>query len=135
MGEPRGYKLLAELHLESCEASTMELLQENSRQFQWVDYICRKGPTADVQLYSKCSPVWSCCKCGVLVDWKCVEFVIAGWCTRESLRLGQTIGNLTCGDAEISLVVIRLGEAGLKEAGFVYLLDLLEGRGRRGDVI
>ena len=55
----------------------------------------------------------------------------AGWCARESLRLDQTIGNLTCGDVEISLVVSRLGEAGLKEAGFVYLLDLLGG-GEKG---
>ena len=64
-----------------------------------------------------------------------MEFVIAGWCTRKSLRLDQTIGNLTRCDVEISLVVIRLGEAGLKEAGFVYLLGLLEGGGRRGGVI
>ena len=127
-----GISYRAELHLESCQAYTMELLQENSRQFQWVDYICRKGPTADVQLYSKCSSVWRCCKCGVKVDWKCVEFVIAGWCTRKWLRLDQTIGNLTCGDVEISPVVIRLGQAGLKKAGFVYLLGLLEGRREKG---
>ena len=29
-------------------------------------------------------------------------------------------------------MVIRLGEAGLKKAGFVYLLDLPEGRGEKG---
>ena len=61
-----------------------------------------------------------------------MEFVIASRCTRKSLRLDQTIGNLTCGDVEISLVVIQVGEAGLKKAGFVYLLDLLEGRGEKG---
>ena len=69
------------------------------------------------------------------MDWKCVEFVIAGRCARRSLRLDQTIGSLTCGGVEISLVVIRLGEAGLRGAGFVYLLGLLGGEGRRGGVI
>ena len=51
------------------------------------------------------------------------------------MRLDQTITNLTSGDVEISLVVIRLGVTGLKKTGFVYLLDLLGRRGRKGGVI
>ena len=48
------------------------------------------------------------------------------------LRLDQTTKNLTCGDLEILLVVIRLGETGLKKTRLVYLLDLFEGRGEEG---
>ena len=36
--------------------------------------------------------------------------------------------NLTSGDLEIPLVVIRLGVTGLKKTRVVYLLDLFEGR-------
>ena len=122
----QGDKLLGRVAFR-IQASTIKLLQESSRQFHWVDYICRKRPTADVQLYSKCSPVWGCCRCGVWVDWGCLEIVIAGRCTGKSFRLGQTVGGLTCGGVEISLVVIRLGEAGLGGAGFVCLLGLLGG--------
>ena len=38
------------------------------------------------------------------------------------MRLDQTIRNLTFGDVEISLVLIRLGVTILKKTGFVYLL-------------
>ena len=38
------------------------------------------------------------------------------------MRLDQTIRNLTFGDVEISLVLIRLGVTRLKKTGFVYLL-------------
>ena len=64
-----------------------------------------------------------------------MEFVAAGWCTRKWLRLYETIRNLTSGDLGILLVVIRLGVTGLKKTRVVYLLDLFEGRGRRGSVI
>ena len=47
----------------------------------------------------------------------------------------QTIRNLTCGDLQISLMVIRLGVTGLKKTTIVYLLDLLGGRGRRDGMI
>ena len=36
----------------------MELLQENCQRTQQVDYICRKGPTADVWLDSQVAPNW-----------------------------------------------------------------------------
>ena len=45
------------------------------------------------------------------------------------MRLNQTIRNLTCGDLEISLVVIQLGVTRLKKTGFMYLLF----RGMRGE--
>ena len=45
--------------------------------------------------------------------------------------IDQTIKNLTCGDLEILLVVIRLGVTWLKKTGLVYLLDFL-GRGEEG---
>ena len=48
------------------------------------------------------------------------------------MKLDHTITNFTCGDVEISLVVIRLGVNGLKKNGFVYLLDFLEERGKKG---
>ena len=68
-GEPSGISYWAELHLESCQTSTMELHRENSRRPQQVDYICKKGPTTDVWLDFKCTPSWRCCKCGVQVEW------------------------------------------------------------------
>ena len=37
----------------------MGLLHENSQRPQQVDYICNKGATADVWLYSKGAPDWS----------------------------------------------------------------------------
>ena len=49
----------------------------------------------------------------------------------RQLRLNQAIRNLTCGDLEISLVVIGLGVTGLREAGLVYLLDLFGEGGER----
>ena len=36
----------------------MELLHENSQRPEQVDYICKKGPTADVWLDSKGGPGW-----------------------------------------------------------------------------
>ena len=57
-------------------------------------------------------------------------FLAAGWCTGKQLRLGQALRNLTCGDLEISLVVIGQGVTRLKKTGFVYFLDLFEGRVR-----
>ena len=35
----------------------MELQQENSQRPKQVDYICKKGPTADVWLGSKGTPI------------------------------------------------------------------------------
>ena len=49
----------------------------------------------------------------------------------NQLRLNQTGRNLTCGDLEISFVVIGLGVTGLKKTGFMHLLHLFE----RGGVI
>ena len=60
-----------------------------------------------------------------------MEFVVAGWCTRKSLRFDQTIRNLTSGDLGIPLVVIRPGVIGLKKTRVTYLLDLSERRGER----
>ena len=61
-----------------------------------------------------------------------MQFVAAGWCTRKWLRLSQTIRNLIFGDLGILLVVIRLGVARSKKTRVVYLLDLFEGRGEKG---
>ena len=59
-----------------------------------------------------------------------MEIVAVGWCTGKQLRLGQTIRNLTCGDLEISLVVIRLGVSRLKKIRFLLLQELLGGIGQ-----
>ena len=61
-----------------------------------------------------------------------MEFVAVGWCTKKWLRLYQTIRDLPSGDLGIPLVVIRLGVTGLKKTRVVYLLDLFEGRGEKG---
>ena len=44
------------------------------------------------------------------------------------MRLEQTIRNLTFGDIEISLAVIRLGVTRLKKTKFVYLLVVVCGK-------
>ena len=48
-------------------------------------------------------------QCRVWVEWKCMEFVAAGRCTRKCLRLYQIRRNLTSGELGILLVVIQLG--------------------------
>ena len=80
-GEPRGISYWAVSHLESCQASTMELLRENSQRPQQGDYISKKGPIIDVWPHSKCTLDCRCCKCGVKVTWKCMEFATTVWCT------------------------------------------------------
>ena len=61
-----------------------------------------------------------------------MELVAAGWCTTKWLSFSQTIRNLTSGDLVIALVVIRLGVTGLQKTRSVYLLDLFERRGEKG---
>ena len=92
----------------------------------------QKCSTTDLRQDSKCRSVKRCCKFGVRVDCKCMEFVAAGWCTRKWLRFHQTIRNLTSGDLGVLLLVIRLGLTGLKKTRVVYLLDLLDGVGEKG---
>ena len=66
---------LVESHLNFCQISTMEILHKNSQLPQHIDYFCKKGLTTDVWLDSKCASDWRCCKCGMQVDCKCMEFV------------------------------------------------------------
>ena len=66
------------------------------------------------------------------VECKCTELVAAGWCIGKWLRLYQTIVNLVPGNIGILLVVVRLGVAGLKKIRVMYLLDLFDGRGEKG---
>ena len=54
---------------------------------------------------------------------------------KEVVELLSDHESLTSGDLRILLVVIQLEATGLKKTRFVYLLDLFEGRGRRGSVI
>ena len=53
------------------------------------------------------------------MDYRCMEFVAAGLCTRKWLKLYQTRRNLTSSDLGILLVVIRLGVTGLKKTRVV----------------
>ena len=53
-------------------------------------------------------------------------------CRLMSLRLDQTMRNLTSGDLGILLVVIQLRVTGCKNTKIEYLLDLFEGRGEKG---
>ena len=67
--------------------------------------------------------------------WGVGELEVHGICNRSLVyrevvvRSDQTIRNLTFGDVEISLVVIRLGVTRLKKTGFVYLLVVVWGKG------
>ena len=61
-----------------------------------------------------------------------MQFLAAGWCTGNWLRLNQTIRNLTSGEMGILLVVTPSGVTRLKKIRIVYLLDLFEGRGEKG---
>ena len=114
---------LAESHLEYCQTSTMELFCKRALA---CSLFLQKSSTADVWLDFKCAFDWMCCKCEVSVDCKCMEFVAACCCTGKKLRSDQTTSLLE---------VIRLEVTRLKKTRFVYLLDLLGGRGRRGSVI
>ena len=51
---------------------------------------------------------------------------------QKNKRLSQTIEDLTSGDLGIPLVVIQLGIRGSEKTKIVYRLDLLEGRGEKG---
>ena len=51
------------------------------------------------------------------MDCRCMEFVAAGCCTRQWLKLYQTIRNLTSGDLGILFVVIRLIVIGMRRLG------------------
>ena len=67
----------------------------------------------------------------MLLDCKFMKFVITGLCTRKCLRIHRAIRGFTCATFEFSFVVIRLRVTGPKKTGFVCLLDVLEGRGKR----
>ena len=67
----------------------------------------------------------------MLLDCKFMKFVITGLCTRKCLRIHRAIRGFTCATFEFSFVVIRLRVTGPKKTGFVCLLDLLEGRGKK----
>ena len=54
------------------------------------------------------------------MDCKCMELVVAGWCTTKWLRFDQTIRNLTSGNLGIPLVVIRLGVTELKKTRLCF---------------
>ena len=93
--------------------------------------VSAKNSTTDLQLDFKCGSNQRCCKSGVWVECKCMEFVAVGWCRRKWLRLYQTIRNFNSGDMGISLVVVRL-HTRLKKIRLFYLLDLFEGRWENG---
>ena len=48
------------------------------------------------------------------------------------VEVDQTMRNLTFGDLGILLVLLQLRVTGLKKTKVVYLLDLFEGRGEKG---
>ena len=110
-----------------------ELPCKNSHQPRTCWLFLQKSSTTDLESDSKCESNQRCCKCGVWVECKCMEFVAAGLCTWKWLRLYQSIRNLTSCNMGIPLVVIRLGVTGLKKIRLVYILDLFrirEGKGQ-----
>ena len=48
------------------------------------------------------------------------------------VEVDQTMRNLTFGDLGILLVLLQLRVTGMKKTKVVYLLDLFEGRGEKG---
>ena len=48
------------------------------------------------------------------------------------MKFYQNIRNITSSDLVVPLVVIQLGVTGLRKTRVVYLLDLFEGRGEKG---
>ena len=59
-----------------------------------------------------------------------MELIVTGSFPVKWLRLDRTIRDLTYGDLEIPLVLIRSGVTGPKNNEFICLLDLLVGRGK-----
>ena len=55
--------------------------------------LTQKSPTIDFRQDSKCGSNLRSCGCGVCLDCRCMELVVAGWCARKWLRLRQTIRN------------------------------------------
>ena len=53
--------------------------------------LLQKSPTTGVWQDYKCRSNRTCCQCGVWVDCRCIEFVVAGWCAKKWLRLYQTM--------------------------------------------
>ena len=49
----------------------------------------QKSSTTDLRPDSKCGSDSRCYECGELVNWKCMEFLAASWCTK--LSFDQTI--------------------------------------------
>ena len=66
------------------------------------------------------------------MECKCMEFMAASCCTEKWLKLYQTMRNITFGDKGIPLVMIRQEVTGLEKTRLMYLLDLFEGRGKKG---
>lgn len=59
-----------------------------------------------------------------------MELIVTGSFPVKWLRLDRTIRDLTYGDLEIPLVLIRRGVTGPKKNEFICLLDLLVGRSK-----
>ena len=72
--------------------------------------------------------------------WGVGEMEVHGICNHSLVyrevvvRLDQTLRNLTFGDVETSLVVIRPGVTRLKKTGFLYLLVIVWGKEGEGVV-
>ena len=58
----------------------------------------QNNSTTDLQPDSKYGSDWRHCGCWMWVDCKCMEFIVAGWCTKKYLRFDQTVRNLTYGN-------------------------------------
>ena len=88
----------------------------------------QKSPTTDFRQNSKYGSNRRWCECGVCVDCRCMEFVVAGWCARKWLRLYQTtrIRNLTFAD---------FGSPNWKRPGPCISWTCLRKEGRRGSVV
>ena len=88
----------------------------------------QKSPITNFQQDSKCGSDRRCCECEVMLDFRCMYFVAAGWCARKWVRLYQTIRNK-------KFYFWWYGKSELKTTRVVYLLEFLRKEEKRGSVI
>ena len=124
---PSGGNLLRQ----SCQTSTTDLLCENSQQPKHVDCFRKRAPPDTSDRILNADPTRGVVNVGC--GWDVSAWNRGRWLVyRGSGRDYQAVGNFTPDDMGILLVLIWLGVTELKKIRIVYLPDLLEERGEKG---
>ena len=58
--------------------------------FRTLTVFAKKAPSQMFDWVPNAPLLGGCCKCGVKVDYECMEFVVAGWYSRKYQRLDET---------------------------------------------